>query len=853
MTGIVYGLGIGPGDPDLITVKAKDILTRVPVIAYPAPQGGESLVRTIAARHLPPGCKEIVMPMPTAADSLPAGDLYRQYAAEIAGHLDAGLDVAVLCEGDPFLYGSFLYVFELLAGHYRTIVVPGVSSLGAVAASAGLPLASRNDVLTILPALLPEAELARRLAASDSAAILKVGRHLPKVRRVLRRLGLEARSYYVERASMPTERCLPLAELGEEAAPYFSAVLVRGGRETGRPERSPQPPPGSALVVITADGLDAARRVQPVLPQSCIHGLAARVPEADVGFSDVALHLQSLFAARVPIVAFCAAGILVRALAPLLADKSRESPVVAVAEDLSVAIPLLGGHHGANRLAATIAAATGAVAALTTASDLRHGVAVDDPPTGWRIANPQAAKAISAALLAGEPVALRVEAGDAGWLRGSSLPFAATADRALVVTGRAVANPGDDLILHPPVLAVGVGCERGANPEEVIEMVQGTLRSHGLAAGAVACVATIELKADEEAVHRVARALGVPARFFSAAELEAETPRLAHPSEAVFRQVGCHGVAEAAALAAAGAEATLAVAKRRSSRATCAIARAVRDIDARVVGRPRGELAIVGIGPGDPDWRTAEASRALAQASDVVGYGLYLDLIADAVAGKVRHAWPLGEEEARVRGALDLAAEGRSVALVSSGDAGIYGLASLVFELIDRDGSAAWKRLAITVAPGVSALQAAAARAGAPLGHDFCAISLSDLLTPWPEIKRRLEAAAAGDFVVALYNPVSRRRRDQLIVARDLLLAKRPAATPVVVARNLGRDGETIRLVRLDQLTAADVDMLTVLLIGSSRTRWVEWGSRRWVYTPRGYARKIGAAGAFPPAREPRR
>src|SRR5205823_6232819 len=214
--------------------------------------------------------------------------------------------------------------------------------------------------------------------------------------------------------------------------------------------------------------------------------------------------------------------------------------------------------------------------------------------------------------------------------------------------------------------------------------------------------------------------------------------------------------------------------------------------------------AVIGIGPGDPAWRTPEANALLAAAEDMVGYRLYLDLLGRTIAGKTRYDSAIGEEAERVRLALDLAAEGRSVALVSSGDAGIYGLAALVFETIDREQRRDWSAIDITVAPGISAMQAAAARAGAPLGHDFCAISLSDLLTPWPVIRGRIEAAAAADFVVALYNPRSARRSIQLAEAAAILLDHRPSETPVVIARNLGRAGETQRVLRLSDLAEAD-------------------------------------------------
>jgi len=872
VSGTLYGLGIGPGDPDLITLKARDILARAPVIAYPAPEGGESLVRAIAAPHVPSGRVEIAIATPMTIERFPAQEVYDRYAVILAGHLAAGRDVAVLCEGDPFFYGSFMYLFERLAGAHPTVVVPGVSSLAAVAAAAEVPLVSRNEVLCVLPAPMPEEELEARLARAEAAAIMKVGRHLAKVRRVLRRLGLDASATYVERASMANERIVPLADVADDTtAPYFSMILVRRPREvSGVADR--RSPDSVALIALNPSGLALARRLQPLLPGSVVHGLSGRAEGADRIFSDTMSHLRALFVAGTPIAGVCAAGILIRAVAPLLGDKQREPAVVAIAEDGSVAIPLLGGHHGANRIARAIAGATEGVAAITTAGDVRLGFGLDDPPAGWRVANPSAAKAVTAALLANEAVGLHVEAGDPSWLQASGARFSDGADVRVLITDRAFPltptlsrgeressgaseacrlSPRErvgvrdrssiserTLVLHPPVLALGVGCERGCEAAELIDLARRTLADSGIAEGAVACVVSLDLKADERAMQALAATLGVPARFFPAPELEAEAHRLANPSGVVFREVGCHGVAEGAALAAAGPDGELVAQKVRSRRATCAVARARRDIDPGTVGRARGRLSIVGIGPGSPGWRTDELVRAIAAATDVVGYGLYLDLIADLIGDRRRHTSALSEEEARVRLALDLAAEGRRVALVCSGDAGIYALAALAFEVLDRDDRPEWNRLAIDVVPGISALQAAAARAGAVIGHDFCAISLSDLLTPWPEIERRLRAAADSDFVVALYNPVSQRRRTQLVAARDILLAVRPPQTPVVLARNLGREGETVRITDLQALSPDDVDMLTLVLVGSSRTRAVTRGTHRFVYTPRGYAAK---------------
>jgi precorrin-2/cobalt-factor-2 C20-methyltransferase len=226
MTGTLYGLGIGPGDPELITVKALRLLKAAPVLAYPAPETGDSLARAIVAGHLPGGQTEIVLRMPMVAERFPAQEVYDRAAVEIGAHLAAGRDVAALCEGDPFFYGSFMYLFGRVAERFPVEVVPGVSSLTACAAVLGAPLAARNDVLTIIPATLEQHVLAQLLRDAEAAAVIKVGRHLQKVRRVLRILGLLDRARYVERATMAEQRILPLAELEAESAPYFSMILV---------------------------------------------------------------------------------------------------------------------------------------------------------------------------------------------------------------------------------------------------------------------------------------------------------------------------------------------------------------------------------------------------------------------------------------------------------------------------------------------------------------------------------------------------------------------------------------------------------------------------------------------------
>ena len=231
--GKLYGLGVGPGDPELITIKALRVLQSAPVVAYPAPEIGESLARSIAAPHMGEDQIEIVVRTPMTPGNFPANDVYDYYAKKIAKHLDAGRDVAVICEGDPFLYGSFMYLYERLSGSYRIEVVPGVSSLGAVSAVAGRPLVSRNQVLSLLPAPMDETKLEYQLSKTDAAAIMKIGRHLGKVRRVLERLGFDGDAIYVEHASMPNQKILRLSEVSIDTAPYFSMVLVNSGQRGG--------------------------------------------------------------------------------------------------------------------------------------------------------------------------------------------------------------------------------------------------------------------------------------------------------------------------------------------------------------------------------------------------------------------------------------------------------------------------------------------------------------------------------------------------------------------------------------------------------------------------------------------
>ncbi|SDY79019.1 cobalt-precorrin 5A hydrolase / precorrin-3B C17-methyltransferase [Jannaschia faecimaris] len=583
------------------------------------------------------------------------------------------------------------------------------------------------------------------------------------------------------------------------------------------------------VLALNAAGEATARKVAAAL--GCpLHGRVGRT-QAEVTFPNALDHARDLFAAGHAVIGVCASGILIRAVAPILSDKTTEPPVISVSDDGAVVVPLLGGHRGANRLARQVALTLGGTATVTTAGDVALGVALDEPPVGYRLANPEDAKGVMAALLSGGgahhtgEVLFDLPQGDAVEISVTEHP--------------ATGGPAK-LVYHPQRFTLGVGCARDADAGELWENVQAVLTDAGAAPGAVASVNTLDLKLDEPAMNALAARLGVPLRAFTAEELAGiEVP---NPSDVVLSEVGTRSVSEASALRASGG--AIVVPKRKTANTTAALARAADPITDHK-GRARGRLSIVSIGPGQATWRTPEASRLVQEAEELVGYGLYIDLLGPLAAGKPRSDYPLGGEEARCRHALERAGAGRNVALICSGDAGIYAMGALVFELMARDAADpsavtdAARRVEVVCTPGVSALQAAAARAGAPLGHDFCAISLSDLLTPREDIVKRLNAAAQGDFVIAFYNPVSKRRRTLLAEARDILLAHRPDDTPVLLATSLGRPEENVRYRRLADLQVDEVDMLTVVLIGSSHSKLVKTGDGARMFTPRGYARKM--------------
>ena len=635
------------------------------------------------------------------------------------------------------------------------------------------------------------------------------------------------------------------------------------------------------ILCLSSRGHELALKLRKTLDAD-IHGHATRCPKAAFTFTRATTHIADLFCGGRPLIGICAAGILIRAVAPHIGDKGADAPLVAMSESGDSVVPLISGHSGAIALAQKLAKATGGHAAITTAGDSRWRIALDEPPAGWRLANPEAARSVMPMLLAGDGARIEGECAEGleDWLEhiphGKAVKITATRKRH---------KPADnELVYCPRDVMVGAGCIRDCAPEELTELVMRELASADINKAAIAGVFSIDLKADEPALHALAAALDVPFRVYDARQLAAQAPNLENPSETVEREVGTPGVAEAAALAAAGEGGTLIHPKVKSKNATMALALAPHPVESLDgCGRKTGSVNLVGIGPGKAEWRTPEASRIIQNADELVGYGFYIDLLGPAGSGRVRRDFELGEEEARCRYALEQAATGKDVAIICSGDAGIYAMASLVYELLDRpaqestneptkegaDGpskgsanepakesangpakespkqggvSPAARRVAVTTAPGVSAMQAASARTGAVLGHDFCTISLSDLLTPWEQIERRIHAAGAGDFVVAFYNPVSRRRRTQLARARDILLGCRGADTPVILAHNLGRE-ESLVFCTLGELDVSMVDMMTTVIVGSSTSRRVKLGLGDAVYTPRGYLVDSGKSG----------
>lgn len=626
------------------------------------------------------------------------------------------------------------------------------------------------------------------------------------------------------------------------------------------------------LISATAAGAVAAQRLASAWPER------TRVYEGPVRDA-----VGRAFGECEQVVCFLATGAVVRLIAPLLGDKGTDPGVVCVDEAGRFAVSLVGGHAGgANALAVEVGEVLGAEPVVTTATDAVGVPGLDT--LGMPVEGDVAG--VSRALLDGENVELDLEiswplpalppnvrrpAPDATTERGG--PAIVVTDR--VPAGGRVSGPEETLgadraggteeplgadragrteetltagrprgageplgalphrgagdarvVLRPPSLVVGVGASRGAPTDEVLGLIESALHDAGLSPRSLAELATVDAKADEPGLVEAAARLGVPLVTHSAEELAAvEVP---NPSDAPLAAVGTPSVAEAAALVGGG---ELLVPKRKSERADGKPAMAT----CAVVRRPaRGRLAVVGLGPGARDLLTPRAKAELRRASVLVGLDQYVDQIRDLLRPGTRILESgLGAEEERARTAVAEARRGQAVALIGSGDAGVYAMASPALAEASDD-------IDVIGVPGVTAALAAAALLGAPLGHDHVSISLSDLHTPWEVIERRVRAAAEADIVVTFYNPRSRGRDWQLPKALAILAGHREPTTPVGVVRNASRPDGSHRLTTLAALDPATVDMMTVVTVGNTATREI---AGRMV-TPRGYRWQENPEGA---------
>lgn len=562
-----------------------------------------------------------------------------------------------------------------------------------------------------------------------------------------------------------------------------------------------------AIVILGKGALATARRIQRLYPQALVYGLAGRVEDADRSYSEFGATLRQLYQQDTPIIALCAAGIVIRTLAPVLLEKGVEPPVLAVAEDGSAVVPLLGGLGGVNVMAREIAVALDTAAAITTSGELRFGTCLLNPPAGYALGDLELGKRFVSDLLSGESV--RVE-GAAPWLAQAQLPEDEQAQLAIHV-GYAEREPSDhELLIYPRNVLVAVSGDLADSAEAVADTVKAALHDSRIAVQALGCLLASKAEMANPALHAAAESLGVALRF-TAADTPAEMTQQVMPQ----------------------------LLPPLTPAAGIAIAVAPRPLEVEQIGCARGRLAVIGLGPGAAGFMIPAVKAELARANDVLGYETYVRMAGPFRADQVLHCTDNREEMLRARHAFELAAEGRSVVVVSSGDPGVFAMAAAVLEALHESDNPDWHRVDLHILPGVSASLATAALAGAPLGHDFCVMSLSDNLKPWEIIEKRLDLACQADLALAFYNPISRSRPWQLGRALEIVRQHRSPGTPVTLGRDVGRPGQTLRVVTLGELMPEHVDMRTMVLIGSSLTCvFPRANGQQWVYTPRWYGAK---------------
>ncbi|MHC8348553.1 precorrin-3B C(17)-methyltransferase [Pseudomonas sp. RT4P38] len=555
--------------------------------------------------------------------------------------------------------------------------------------------------------------------------------------------------------------------------------------------------PVPAIVILGNGSLATARKIAQLYPGALIHGLAERVEGADRVYHEFGATLREFYQQDTPIIALCAAGIVIRTLAPLLLEKGAEPPVLAVAEDGSAVVPLLGGLGGVNVMAREIAAGLEVAAAITTSGELRFGTCLLNPPSGYALGDLESGKRFVSDLLAGHSV--RIE-GAAPWLDQAQLPEDPQAQRSIHVGSAEREASANELLIYPRSVAVAVS----AGVADLPDTIRVALQQANVAVQSLACLVAAEDEMASPALREAALELGVPLRFVTS--------------------VSDLGTLDMTIIATAR-DITIAVAEQ--------------PLDVTQIGRTRGRLAVIGLGPGAAELMVPAVKTELARATDVLGYETYVRMAGPFREDQVLHCTDNREEMQRARHAFELAAQGRSVIVVSSGDPGVFAMAAAVLEALHESSDSSWHSVDLEILPGVSASLATAAQAGAPLGHDFCVMSLSDNLKPWSIIEKRLNLAAEADLALAFYNPISRARPWQLGQALEIVGRHRTPETVVVLGRDIGRPGQSLRVTTLGELTPDQVDMRTMVLIGSSATcvfPRAEGGN--WVYTPRWYGVK---------------
>ncbi len=555
--------------------------------------------------------------------------------------------------------------------------------------------------------------------------------------------------------------------------------------------------PKIAIVLLNNKGIETAKLIQEqVKAQGCVQaeviiwGLEGRVDGADKTFKETGAQLRELFENGTTIIGLCASGILIRSLAPVLNNKRKEPPVLVVSDDGALVVPLLGGLTGANELAKEISRVTTGIPVITASGARHFALQLEAPPETYVLANPDEAKRVTSDILNGTSLQLD---GHASWLEDSGLPFTLNGEITIRVSVFDETPPSNGLLYHPKSVLVEV-----ENPETNLDDIDKAFEELGLAKQAIGAIITNEngpiLRAK-----KLASSLNVPVRIVDN-YTDLKIARRAKAPEVK----------------------------------NLSFIELTSPPKINYIGRAIGKLTVIGLGPGKTSWLTPEVKLALEQAEVLVGYKTYVDMVPVRV-GQQRLASDNRVELDRARDALDLANKGRNVVVVSSGDPGIFAMASAVLEAIDKN-PVRWQNIDFQVCPGLSAMQGAASLTGAPLGHDFAVISLSDIRKPFEIIEKRLIAAAQSDMVIAIYNPASKTRREQVARMKELLLEHKASETNVLIAKNIGRDGEQTHFTTLKELNTDMIDMRTMLIIGSTKTKVIKGPNQtQLLYTPRDY------------------